>query len=190
MADFDFQGIVSWYIGILTQKYADFNGRARRKEFWYFVLCNLAISFALIILSCIPILGWLFRVVSSLMGLALFIPNLAIGIRRLHDTDRSGWWILLALIPLVGAIILIVWAAMEGTVGDNQYGPDPKADERGTGNTGTGTGSRVEIAPPPASSTEQASPADDPEKPVFCGECGAKNQRGTKFCGSCGAKLN
>jgi len=175
--DFDFQGLVEWYIGIITKKYAEFNGRARRKEFWYFFLCNLAIGIALGILSLIPFIGRLFAVVSWLFSLALLIPNLAVGFRRLHDTNRSGLWILLVLIPLVGAIILLVWAAMEGTAGENQYGPDPKGDGNNAKAEGEAGTAPAQIA------------AGGAEKPVFCGECGAKNERGTKFCGSCGKPI-
>jgi len=124
--NFDFKEIKDWYLGIAIKKFADFNGRARRKEFWYFFLANVVINTALWILSAVPILGWLFIIVAWVFSLAVIIPNLAIGVRRLHDTNRTGLWLLLALIPLVGAIILIIWAATEGTHGSNQYGPDPK----------------------------------------------------------------
>jgi len=128
--NFNFQDLTEWYLGIAIKKFADFNGRARRKEFWYFFLANIAIFTALGILSAFPLIRGLFRVVSGLFGLAVFIPNLAIGVRRLHDTNRTGLWFLLVLIPLVGGIILLVWAAMEGTQGSNQYGPDPKGRHR------------------------------------------------------------
>jgi len=124
--DFNFPALFKWYISVFTKQFAEFNGRARRKEFWYFFLCNLAVAFALGILTRFPVIGGLFGVVSGLFGLVTIIPNIAMGFRRLHDTDRSGLWILLALIPLVGAIILIIWAAQDGTPGKNQYGPDPK----------------------------------------------------------------
>jgi len=126
----NFGDLGAWYIGIAVKKFADFNGRARRKEFWYFFLANIVINVALWILSAVPILGWLFRIIAWLFSLAIIIPNLAIGVRRLHDTNRKGLWILLALIPLVGWIILIVWAATEGTHGSNNYGPDPKGRGR------------------------------------------------------------
>jgi len=126
----NFKEIKDWYLGIAINKFADFNGRARRKEFWYFFLTNVVINTALAILSRFPIIGWLFGIVAWAFSLAIIIPNLAIGVRRLHDTNRSGLWLLLVLIPLVGGIILIVWAAMEGTHGSNQYGPDPKKGRR------------------------------------------------------------
>jgi len=125
----NFPEVKDWYLGIVLKKFADFNGRARRKEFWYFFLANLAISFVLGILSGIPLIGWLFRIANALFGLAIFIPSIAISVRRLHDTDRKGLWLLLSL-TIVGGIVLLVWACMEGTSGSNQYGPDPKKGRR------------------------------------------------------------
>ena len=117
---------MEWYIGVL-KKYAVFTGRARRKEFWMFVLFNFIIALALMILSQIPGIGKIFYFLYILYGLAVLVPGIAVSIRRLHDTDRSGILLLLALIPLVGAIIVLVFAAQEGTPGDNHYGPNPKA---------------------------------------------------------------
>jgi uncharacterized membrane protein YhaH (DUF805 family) len=123
---------MQWYTEVL-KKYAVFSGRARRKEFWMFVLANFVISIILNIVdraigtdnaSGSGLLG-------SLYSLAVLVPTLAVGARRLHDTDRSGWWLLLYLIPVLGWIVLIVFWAMDGTVGQNTYGLDPKAAERG-----------------------------------------------------------
>jgi len=101
--------------------YAVFQGRARRKEFWYFylfsVLCNC-------LLLCIPSPGNL--IASSLFGLMLFLPGLGLAVRRLHDTNHSGLSLFFVLIPLVGPILLIVWYCTEGTQGTNKYGPSPK----------------------------------------------------------------
>jgi uncharacterized membrane protein YhaH (DUF805 family) len=124
---------MEWYTTVL-RKYVEFSGRARRKEFWMFTLFNVIIQ---IILSIIDrIIGTDYGngssgVLTSIYGLAVLLPSIAVGIRRLHDTNRSGWWILIGLIPCVGWIILIVWYATEGVAGPNQYGPDPKAAERG-----------------------------------------------------------
>jgi uncharacterized membrane protein YhaH (DUF805 family) len=98
-------------------KYADFNGRARRSEFWYWYLFNFIVG---LVLGWIPVVGWL-------ISIALLIPNLAVAARRLHDTGRSGWWQLLNLIPLIGAIVLIVWWAQDSHAGENEYGVNPKA---------------------------------------------------------------
>ncbi|GAA4890624.1 DUF805 domain-containing protein [Actinomycetospora straminea] len=128
---------MQWYLKVLKQ-YADFNGRARRTEFWMFVLFNIL---AAIVLSIIDVLigtasfsstGTGFAMSGGLLTtiyqLAVLIPSLAVGARRLHDTGRSGWWQLLALIPIVGAIILIVWWATDGQPGANEHGMNPKQD--------------------------------------------------------------
>ena len=111
----------------VIKKFADFTGRTRRREFWTFCLCNLIIGVVLGILCAIPLLGVIFRIVSVLFSLAILVPGIAVGIRRLHDTNKSGLLILLSLAPAVGQIILLVFCVQEGTPGDNQYGPDPKS---------------------------------------------------------------
>ncbi len=108
---------VKYYINILKDKYFQFDGRARREEFWYFTLFSVLVSIVLSILN--PKL-------SIIYSLAIFVPTIAIGARRLHDTDRSGWWQLLELIPIVGIIVLIVFWCLDGQKGDNRFGPDPK----------------------------------------------------------------
>ncbi len=116
---------MSWYIKVL-KKYAVFNGRARRKEYWMFVLFNVIFSAILAIIEfAIGMNDW--NLLSTIYSLAVLIPSLAVSVRRLHDTDRTGWWIFIGLIPLIGAIILIVFMATEGQPGDNRYGPNPKA---------------------------------------------------------------
>jgi uncharacterized membrane protein YhaH (DUF805 family) len=122
----DLNGLVESYVGVL-KKYAEFEGRTQRREFWVFFLCNFIIGIVLGILQLIPIIKWVFLVVSSLYSLAILVPSLAIGARRLHDTNRSALLLLLGLIPLVGTIILIVFWAQEGTSGENQYGAEPKS---------------------------------------------------------------
>ncbi len=99
-------------------KYADFTGRARRSEYWWFYLFSFVVGWGLFAISV---------TFSTLASIALFLPGLAAAVRRLHDTNRSGWFILIALIPLIGVIILIVWLATEGDSGANQYGESPKA---------------------------------------------------------------
>jgi uncharacterized membrane protein YhaH (DUF805 family) len=110
-----------------VKNFKDFDGRARRREFWMFCLYNLIIGVVVSILSELPIIGFLFTIISGVLGIAIFVVSLAVGVRRLHDTNRSGFLYLLALIPLVGIIILIVFWAQAGTPGSNEYGPDPKA---------------------------------------------------------------
>ncbi|MEO6137596.1 MAG: DUF805 domain-containing protein [Luteimonas sp.] len=117
----------------VLKQYADFEGRARRKEYWMYTLFNLLAFFVAAILDSLLGLtrNGFFGPVYGLYALATFIPGLAVGVRRMHDTDRSGWWLLLAIIPLIGAIVLLVWCATEGTHGSNQFGDDPKAGEGG-----------------------------------------------------------
>jgi uncharacterized membrane protein YhaH (DUF805 family) len=114
-------------VRVCLQKYADFSGRGRRSEYWYFALFNLLVAIAAGILDAI--LGTDFDTGSGLIGLlaslALLLPGLAAGVRRLHDTTRSGWWILIGLIPIIGWIILIVFYVQDSHP-DNQYGPNPK----------------------------------------------------------------
>jgi uncharacterized membrane protein YhaH (DUF805 family) len=114
-------------VRICLQKYADFSGRGRRSEYWYFALFNLLVAIAAGILDAI--LGTDFDTGSGVIGLlaslALLLPGLAAGVRRLHDTSRSGWWILIGLIPIIGWIILIVFYVQDSHP-DNQYGPNPK----------------------------------------------------------------
>lgn len=117
------------YYADAIKKYAVFSGREGRKEYWMFVLINFIIS--LVIGLAESALGWKFTVgigeigiLSCIYCLFIFIPSLAIMVRRLHDIDKSGWLVLLELIPVVGSIILIVFFCMKGTVGDNRYGAE------------------------------------------------------------------
>jgi uncharacterized membrane protein YhaH (DUF805 family) len=106
------------------KNYANFNGRANRSEFWYFILFNLLIVYGFIGLGAITEID-IFPIIGIIILIGTIIPNLALTVRRLHDTDKSGWYYFVALIPLIGGIWLIVLMASEGTIGENQYGPDP-----------------------------------------------------------------
>ena len=114
---------MEWYLKVWKQ-YADFSGRARRKEFLMFVLFNILAGIVLGILGLIPVLGTILNVG---YGLAIIVPALALAVRRLHDVGRSGWWYLICLIPLVGSIILLVWFCTDSQPGDNKWGANPKA---------------------------------------------------------------
>ncbi len=122
---------MNWYLGVL-KKYVDFNGRARRKEYWFFVLFNLIIS---CVLSAIDVFIGTYSssagigLLAGLYGLAVLLPGIGVTVRRLHDTGRSGWWILIALIPLVGWIVLLVFMFLDSQPETNAYGPNPKAGE-------------------------------------------------------------
>ncbi|HVK08788.1 MAG TPA: DUF805 domain-containing protein [Gemmataceae bacterium] len=112
---------MQWYLKVL-QNYVGFDGRARRTEYWMFTLITIIISIALAVLDVMTGIG----VLGLIYGLATFLPGLAVSVRRLHDTNKSGFWILIAFIPLVGAIILLVFMATEGDRGSNNFGADPK----------------------------------------------------------------
>lgn len=113
---------MNWYLEVL-KKYIVFNGRARRKEYWMFVLFNMIIATALAYIQ--PMFG-LEPYLYSLYMLAVFLPTLAVVFRRLHDTNRSGWWLLFGFIPLIGAIVLFVFMIQDSWPGENRYGPNPK----------------------------------------------------------------
>ena len=100
--------------------YVNFSGRAARSEFWYWVLFSVLANLVATFIDAAIGLG----VLGLIVSLALLLPGIAVGIRRLHDLDRTGWWFLLVFTG-IGAIVLLVWDCMKGTTGPNQYGPDP-----------------------------------------------------------------
>ena len=103
------------------RKYVDFNGRARRTEYWFW---SLFLVVGLVLASILDgIIG--VSVFYPLFILGAFLPSLAVSVRRLHDIDHSGWWVLINLIPIIGSITLFIWALMEGTAGENKYGAEP-----------------------------------------------------------------
>lgn len=116
---------MEWYLEVI-KKYAVFNGRARRKEYWMFFLINFIIGTLLGIMdksiSNIGLLG-------AIYSLAVFIPSMAVTVRRLHDTNRSGWWMLIALVPLIGWIFFFIFTIQDSTPGRNQYGTNPKEED-------------------------------------------------------------
>ena len=124
---------MNYYLDVL-KKYAVFSGRAARKEYWMFVLWNFIIGVLLgIVVGVIDnvINSQALTVVSYLYSLAVLIPSLAVFFRRLHDTGRSGWWILIGLIPAIGAIVLIIFMVLDSQPGDNKYGSNPKMVKAG-----------------------------------------------------------
>jgi uncharacterized membrane protein YhaH (DUF805 family) len=158
-----------WYLDVL-KKYAVFNGRARRKEFWMFSL------FDLIIRCFLLLIGWIVGdpgILNILYTLAVLIPQIAVSVRRLHDTDRSGWWLLMALVPLIGAIVVLVFDVQDSTPGKNQYGENPKERRH------------------PISERETSHPMTERETlhPMFCTFCGTPNEAGDSFCAKCGKPL-
>ncbi len=113
---------MNWYLGC-WKKFAVFSGRARRQEFWMFALFNFLASIALAIVD--GILGTNGGL-GAIYSLAALIPGLAVSARRLHDTDHSGWWILINLIPMIGCIIYLVFLCSDSKPGENRFGPNPK----------------------------------------------------------------
>ncbi len=127
------RGYMNYYLEVF-KKYAVFSGRARRAEYWYFCLFNLLAVIALVFIDAF--IGGAMRGSSSteapvglltvIYYLAMIIPMIAVTVRRLHDVGKSGWWIFISLVPVVGGIWLFVLTVMDSTPGDNQYGPNPK----------------------------------------------------------------
>jgi len=152
------------FAGAITScmgKYATFSGRAVRSEFWWFYLFTVLLNWGSTIVGAAtfevgdPLSGLLPGVVS----LVIFLPSLAVSTRRLHDTGRSGWWILLML-TVIGIIPVIIWWAKDSQPGANQYGPNPQGIGAAVVDTGSSAG--------------------------FCASCGALRTPGTAFCGACG----
>jgi uncharacterized membrane protein YhaH (DUF805 family) len=115
---------MSWFLEAL-KKYAVFSGRARRKEYWMYTLFVGIVYLVLMVLS-LATKSSLFTILVVIFWLAVVIPSLAVGVRRLHDTGRSGWWLLFGIVPLVGGITLLVFSCLDSEPGQNKYGPNPK----------------------------------------------------------------
>jgi uncharacterized membrane protein YhaH (DUF805 family) len=118
---------MEYYVEVL-RKYTVFGGRARRAEYWMFTLFNFIVS--AIVFGVDEVLG--FRtgdgigILGGIYGLAVLLPSLAVTCRRLHDTGRTGWWMLIGIVPILGAIVLIIFLIQDSTPGENEYGPNPK----------------------------------------------------------------
>jgi uncharacterized membrane protein YhaH (DUF805 family) len=118
----------------VLSNYANFSGRAARSEYWWWVLALFIIHIIAAFIDefiIIPALGVELAAnsggqpLSMIASLALLLPNIAVAVRRLHDGDRSGWWILIGFVPIIGFLVLLFWYVQRGTVGDNRFGPDP-----------------------------------------------------------------
>lgn len=121
------------YYSICLSKFADFSGRARRREYWTFVLVNCLIAMLLLIL------GLAFgedspasNIMVTIFYLIMLVPNLSVSVRRLHDIGKSGWYMFLSLIPLIGSLLLLVWSFMDSEPDENQYGENPKGEDNKT----------------------------------------------------------
>ncbi len=126
---------MEWFLKVVRDNYANINGRARRKEYWMFVLINIGISMVLSLIDRMLGLtmdsndyGYGPGALSSIYSLAVLVPSIAVTVRRLHDINKSGWFILAAFVPCVGGIYLLYLLVSEGDRGQNQYGADPKND--------------------------------------------------------------
>ncbi len=115
---------MNWYLEVL-RKYAEFNGRARRTEYWMFILFNFIIVAAI---SAVEFMVGSSGTLGTLYSLAVFIPSLAVGVRRLHDTNRSGLWLLMIFVPVIGFFVLLYFFVLDSDSGSNQYGPNPKQE--------------------------------------------------------------
>ena len=118
---------MDWFITVL-KRYAVFSGRAGRPEYWFFTLIWLVIAIVLSFIDGIlgtPGMTGGIGLLSGIFGLALFLPALAVTVRRLHDSDRNGWWCLFSLVPFVGALLLVVLMVLKGSTGPNRYGSGP-----------------------------------------------------------------
>jgi uncharacterized membrane protein YhaH (DUF805 family) len=120
--------LIGYWKKVVLENYANFTGRARRAEFWWYVLANFIISIIFNIIDAVigSGMGGGIGVIGLIYSLAVLVPGLAVAVRRLHDTNKSGWWLLIALIPLVGIIVLIVFWATDSTPGANDHGMSEK----------------------------------------------------------------
>jgi len=118
------------YMLMPLRRYAEFSGRSRRKEYWMFILGVIIVAVVLSIVEGIlglsGMIGGAYGPLTALFFLAIIVPSIAVQVRRFHDQDKSGWFVLLGLIPLLGGLIVLVFMCLEGTQGDNRFGPDPK----------------------------------------------------------------
>ena len=120
---------MGWFV-LALKKYAVFRGRSRRREYWFFALFSLLLL--LLVLTFIATATGTFDsstgvgLLSGIFYLAIFVPSIAVSVRRLHDIDRTGWWVLLGFVPLVGTTVLLTFAVLDGTPGSNRFGPNPK----------------------------------------------------------------
>ena len=123
---------MNYYLDVLKNKYAQFSGRARRSEYWYFTLVSFVISLLLMLIDTYVLgrnpLGGGVGIVGGLYSLAVLIPSIGVLVRRLHDTGRSGWWFFIVFIPIIGWIALLVFLFTDSHHGSNAYGLNPKGE--------------------------------------------------------------
>jgi uncharacterized membrane protein YhaH (DUF805 family) len=123
--------MIEWYKKVVFENYANFNGRARRSEVWYYILANIIILITAAVIDSSTGLNFEplpYGVIYSIYALATFLPGIALAIRRLHDVGKSGWFLLISLLPIIGSIWMLVLFCTDGDHGKNDYGQDPKND--------------------------------------------------------------
>jgi uncharacterized membrane protein YhaH (DUF805 family) len=180
-----------WYLEVI-RKYAVFAGRARRKEYWMFQLVNLTIVVILALAIALEISSTVYRrgnpfqslfplIILIAYTLATFIPALAVSVRRLHDADLSGWWLLISLVPL-GGIVLLVFHVLDSSLGANQYGPNPKSFDAPADQYAAYRAQAM--AQTAGGGTIPQSTAPAPQG--FCTRCGTPLIIGNRFCTNCG----
>jgi uncharacterized membrane protein YhaH (DUF805 family) len=188
---------MDWYL-MVWSKFAEFDGRSRRTEYWMFVLFNFLIIVALAIVGGLGLafidhasgIGAVLFIPLGLYLLATIIPGLAVSVRRLHDSGKSGWLLLLltvlGMIPVIGfiaSVVQIVLMCQDSDPGMNQYGPNPKFPTQAAGVDAGYTGFV------PTAAAAQPQPFASVNDFRVCGRCGAKLQSATSFCGGCGAPI-
>jgi uncharacterized membrane protein YhaH (DUF805 family) len=184
---------MDWYL-MVWRKYAEFDGRSRRKEYWMFVLFNFLAILALAAIGGVGLAisedyGGILFVPLGIYVLATIIPGLAVGVRRLHDTGKSGWlllvFMLVGMIPfigLIGAIIQIVFMCQDSDPGTNQYGPNPKYPDLSGAAAGTAGFTSMGLGAQPG-------PFAGGIPLVYCRNCGKQMESGSQFCSGCGAHV-
>lgn len=185
-----------WYLEVM-RKYADFSGRARRKEYWMFQLINIVILGALLAALIPPLIAHTQTFLPLFLGvflcvyaLATIVPGLAVSVRRLHDADLSGWWVLVGFVP-AGGIVLLVFHVLDSTPGPNRYGPNPKGGGRaGYASPYSPYGSQP-MTPYGTQSMTRAAGAGaalpgGQSSLGFCSVCGTSMPAGSRFCPNCG----
>jgi len=184
-----------WYLEVM-RKYAVFTGRARRKEYWMFHLVNFIVLFPIMVVAMAgilirprthtPALFVLFLLIAFGYSLATLIPGLAVSVRRLHDADLSGWWLLISLVPL-GGIVVFVFHVMDGTPGPNGYGPNPKGVVAASAGR---YGAYETMATAQAAANATATQPTARAFQGFCTKCGTGLVPGSRFCMSCGKEAS
>ena len=189
---------MKWYIYAL-QRYAQFTGRSQRKEYWYFFLFTFIFSLILGFIENLTGIvdessGWGF--LTGIFFLAMFIPTIAVTVRRLHDTGRTGWWALLPLVPIVGGIALLVLCALDSEPGSNRFGPNPKGvrDYPTPERDASVTTRKIPDDPPssiprpdePDSPSESSPSVGDSPSASTCPKCGSPGWDESESCSICG----